>query len=275
MDGMVHRMIAKARQVARNVILIAKPPKYFTFLSCILGVLAVTPIAQGLSALPRVLLFFVSFAGLTYTGIYLINDIADVAKDRQHSLKNGRALASGVLTRAQATRLSLLLIFAGLASGYFVHPLLPAIECGFVLLNMAYSRKLKHLPYVDLFVNTITHPLRVVTGIVLFGQLAVGQLPVILAPAALYLATNALKRHLEISQGGPGARPVLRHYSEAGLQWTCILMGFVLSTLLVVAHTPLYRVLIVPDVAIYLFSVGGYWSQEGRWRRCVVYGLIQ
>jgi 4-hydroxybenzoate polyprenyltransferase len=266
--------MSKARQVMRNVILIAKPPKYVTFLSCILGVLAGTPIAEGLSVLPRVLLFFVSFAGLTYTGIYLINDIADVANDQRHPLKNGRALASGVMTRVQAAWLSLILILAGLASGYFVHPFLPAIESGFVLLNMAYSWKLKHLPYVDLFVNTITHPLRVVTGVVLFGQLAAGQLPVILAPAALFLASNSLKRHLEISQGGLETRPVLRYYSEAGLRWTCILMGLVLGILLVVAETPLYRVLIAPNLVIYLFSVGGYWSREGRWRKCVVYGLM-
>jgi 4-hydroxybenzoate polyprenyltransferase len=268
-------MVSKAGRVIRAVALIAKPPKYCTFISCLIGFFASTPIAQVPATLPRLILFFLSFAGLTYTGLYLLNDIADLENDRRHPLKNGRALASGLLTESRAAWLSLALVVAGLALGYLVHPLLPAIEGGFVLLNVAYSWKLKHVPYVDLFVNTITHPLRVVTGILLFGQLAVGQLPVILAPAALFLATGALKRHFEASRGDIETRPVLCHYSEAGLRWVSALMGFVLALLVAIeAGNPLYLGLIAPNVAIYLFSVGGYWRREGRWRNWVVYGLM-
>lgn len=99
--------------------------------------------------------------------VYLVNDIADRRQDRLHPVKRLRPIASGALpvTAAAAAALVLTIVSIGLA-------LLLALDfclliASFLLLNLAYSFFLKHVPIVDALTVAACFLLRVGGGVLL------------------------------------------------------------------------------------------------------------
>jgi 4-hydroxybenzoate polyprenyltransferase len=101
--------------------------------------------------------------------VYIVNDIADRERDRLHTVKRRRPIAAGRVSPAAAVVLAGVLVLL-LGASLVVGPWRTAWPVAvYLLLNLAYSRWLKHLPIVDVFV--------VATGFVLrmfFGWLATG-----------------------------------------------------------------------------------------------------
>ena len=119
--------------------------------------------------LPCVLMFFAfSFAA---SSIYCFNDIIDVEADRKHHEKRNRPIASGAVSiRAGYLLTVLCLIIAAvllLAVTWFNPSAAPAIFLIvglYVVMNIAYSLKLKQLAIVDVFIVAIGFVLRVFAG---------------------------------------------------------------------------------------------------------------
>ena len=117
---------------------------------------------------PSLIAFFAfSFAA---SGIYCFNDIYDVEADRQHPRKCKRPIASGELSIAQGYVITALcwLVAAGLLlSDIFAlgNPtMLWVIILSYVVMNLAYSTKLKQIPILDVFIIAIGFVLRVFAG---------------------------------------------------------------------------------------------------------------
>ena len=109
--------------------------------------------------LQSVLLAFVAFS-LAASAVYVMNDLVDRERDREHPEKCRRPLASGAIRPAQAIWLGgacLLgaLLLAALASGTVL-----AIIAGYFLLNVGYSRGLKHVVLLDVFIISAGFMLR-------------------------------------------------------------------------------------------------------------------
>ena len=104
---------------------------------------------------------------LISSAVYLLNDIADVEADRQHPEKKHRPIASGKLPLDIAWGAAFILILVALIAAYFLTPWLSLILASYLLINVLYSRWLKHVPILDVLIISSGFVLRVVAGVVL------------------------------------------------------------------------------------------------------------
>jgi 4-hydroxybenzoate polyprenyltransferase len=161
----------------------------------------------------RALLAFVIFCGLS-GAVYLVNDIADLERDRRHPRKRLRPLASGALTRGVAALAAALLGASSLAASLFLGVPFAAVAAAYVLLNLAYSFRLKHVVIVDVIVISLGFVLRAVAGALAIGVPFSTWLLVCTLLLALFLALS--KRRHEITslmEGASDHRKILAEYS--------------------------------------------------------------
>jgi 4-hydroxybenzoate polyprenyltransferase len=101
--------------------------------------------------------------------VYIVNDINDMAADRQHPKKKFRPLAAGTLSVRTAwvsVTVLLLVVFPvafWLSRGFFV------IGLGYFVLNLAYSRWLKNVIVLDVIVLAAFYVIRVAAGVELIN----------------------------------------------------------------------------------------------------------
>lgn len=148
---------------------------------------------------------------LASSAVYIVNDLRDIEKDRQHPLKSlKRPLANGMLEKHHALAL-LVAVYLLLAGAWFWQPTVVAVAIGYMLLNMAYSFWLKNQPVIDIFTIAIGFVLRVYAGAVALAVPLSSWMFVTTLCLALYLA--AIKRRQELANHGDRSRQVLRHYT--------------------------------------------------------------
>lgn len=113
------------------------------------------------------LLCFAAFS-LVASSVYCLNDIHDAAADRTHPLKCGRPIASGRVRVKCAWTLCCLLAAAGLAIPWLFIRYDPFVTLcvivGYLLMNVAYTFRLKQMPIIDVFVIAFGFVLRLVSG---------------------------------------------------------------------------------------------------------------
>ena len=96
--------------------------------------------------------------------VYLLNDIADVESDRQHPEKRHRPIASGALPVAVARGAAFVLGILTLSAGYLLAPAFAGILASYLIINLLYSRSLKHVPILDVLIIAAGFVLRVGAG---------------------------------------------------------------------------------------------------------------
>ncbi len=119
------------------------------------------------SVLPTALLAAAAFA-LVSSACYIVNDLVDVKRDRQHPRKKNRPIASGAVTPSQAASLAAILILGTLG----ILALLPPgtawwtfIALVVYTLNVVlYSVSLKHVVMADVISLAMGFVLRVLGG---------------------------------------------------------------------------------------------------------------
>ena len=109
---------------------------------------------------------FIIFCFLS-SSVYLINDLADVEADRTHPTKRNRPIASGQLSPAVAGLAAGFLLIASLVSAYLFNPLFAGLALSYLLLNIAYTFRLKHVPILDVLVLATFYVMRVGAGVLL------------------------------------------------------------------------------------------------------------
>lgn len=98
-------------------------------------------------------------------GVYLLNDLLDIEKDKKHPKKCRRPLASGRLSPTIA-KITLIIIVALSITGSFLIINIPfgAIASGYLAVQIAYSVLLKNVVIMDIFSIAAGFFLRVVAG---------------------------------------------------------------------------------------------------------------
>lgn len=108
-------------------------------------------------------LTFVAFCAVC-SGVYVLNDLFDLASDRTHASKRKRPLAAGALPLATAFAVSLLLLIGGILVAWITGPLIAAVLVTYVALNALYTMQLKRVPVFDVFCLASLYTLRIVAG---------------------------------------------------------------------------------------------------------------
>jgi 4-hydroxybenzoate polyprenyltransferase len=159
---------------------------------------------------------FAIFCGLS-GAVYLLNDVADRAKDRLHPDKRRRPVASGALSPGAAMTAALVIIAGALAASAALSRPLAAVALAYVVLLVAYSVWLKHVVIVDVLVVAAGFVLRAVAGAVAIEVEISGWLLICTILSALFLALGK-RRHeyLTLGEAAIQHRPILADYS-AGL----------------------------------------------------------
>ncbi len=129
-------------------------------------------------AIAKVVVAFIFFCIIS-SAVYLINDLVDKERDRQHPVKRFRPIASGELPIWMAiffaVALPLFSLSAILALAASTTPFdtgwfwFGVVLFGYFILQLAYSFALKHIVLVDLFVITAGFVLRAVAGAVVIS----------------------------------------------------------------------------------------------------------
>jgi len=104
---------------------------------------------------------------LVSSAVYLFNDIADVEADRNHPEKKNRPIASGKLPIRVAWMSALLLAFVAIPLGYWLSPYFALILAAYLVINLLYSRWLKHVSILDVLIISSGFVLRVAAGVAL------------------------------------------------------------------------------------------------------------
>jgi 4-hydroxybenzoate polyprenyltransferase len=104
---------------------------------------------------------------LISSAVYLFNDIADVEADRNHPEKKFRPIASGKLPMNVAWTVALLLTFIAIPLGYLLSPVFALILTVYLVINVLYSRWLKHISILDVLIISSGFVLRVAAGVAL------------------------------------------------------------------------------------------------------------
>lgn len=108
---------------------------------------------------------FVLFCLISGT-VYIINDIADREKDRQHPTKRNRPLASGRLSLQVAWAGAAAFFACSTAGAFALDPALGGVILGYFVMQVAYSFLLKDLVIVDVLAIAAGFLLRVQAGVI-------------------------------------------------------------------------------------------------------------
>lgn len=144
----------------------------------------------------QVVLAATAFA-LAASAIYVMNDLSDRERDREHPKKRHRPLASGAVSVTQALLLAGACLVASLMLAHAVSNVVLLIILLYVALNVAYSAGLKHVVLLDVFIISAGFMLRI-----LAGTLGVGIAPshwLLLCGLMLTLFLGFAKRRAEIN----------------------------------------------------------------------------
>jgi len=106
---------------------------------------------------------------LVSSAVYLFNDIADVEADRNHPEKKFRPIASGRLPIGVAATTAILLTMIAIPLGYLLSPLFALILTAYLVINLLYSRWLKHVSILDVLIVSSGFVLRVAAGVILIS----------------------------------------------------------------------------------------------------------
>lgn len=101
--------------------------------------------------------------------VYIINDLADLQADRMHPEKRNRPLASGNLSPNLARIVAGVLLLVVFPLAYLLSSSFTIVLLTYLVLNLVYSKWLKHVALVDVFVLASFYVLRVVAGVTLIS----------------------------------------------------------------------------------------------------------
>lgn len=171
----------------------------------------------NLASLGSALLAFLAFSACA-SGAYLMNDLLDLAADRQHPTKRHRALAAGDLPISAAlSAIPALWLFAAVA-GLCISPLFLGVLGAYLAATIAYSLVLKRKMLVDIVTLAGLYTLRIVAGAVGVGVVLSEWL--LIFSLFVFTSLALIKRFSELSmrESAGLADPSNRDYRVTDLQ---------------------------------------------------------
>jgi 4-hydroxybenzoate polyprenyltransferase len=184
--------------------------------------------------LARTTLAFILFC-MASSAVYIINDLVDIEKDRQHPVKRRRALPSGQLQPWFAVLAAAGIMLVCLPASFWLDVYFGAIVLIYFLLMLAYSFWLKNVVIVDVMVVAFGFVLRVAAGVVVAEAARFSPwLYVCTIFLALFLAIGRRRHELSLlAEGANSHRKILEEYTIGFLDE----MNHVVSTGALIAYS--------------------------------------
>lgn len=203
--------------MALSALFFSTRPRHWTKNLVVFAGLGFSGTAFHATSLGRASLLFLFFI-LASSSVYLFNDVLDRERDRHHPQKRYRPIASGRL--AVSTALQFAALFAVLAvAGAFVLCLQVGLAVlAYLVLQFAYSTRLKHVVILDIFCIGAGFMIRVLAGVLVVNVALSPWLVACSVQLALFLAL--CKRRAEavkLNDGDSMSRPTLEDYAGPGL----------------------------------------------------------
>ncbi len=167
--------------------------------------------------------------------VYIFNDILDREADQYHPRKCERPIASGRLSIPVAVMTVVFLFGISLFSAYQIQGALGIILTTYMLVNLIYSKYLKHVVILDVFSIATGFFLRILAGISI-AQAETSEWAYVAAIfLTLFIGFGKRRAELRIAEKNGGrSRGVLKEYSTAFLDPIIIITsaGMIISYML-------------------------------------------
>lgn len=147
--------------------------------------------------------------------IYVFNDILDVEADRKHPTKCKRPIAAGAIQVSEAWILGLICLGLSFIFAYSVRPALCLVFLAYLLLQMAYTHRLKHRVVLDIFCIAAGFVLRALAGGASAHVPLSSWFLLCTSLGALYLGLEKRRQELAVlGESAASHRKVLGKYSD-------------------------------------------------------------
>lgn len=176
---------------------------------------------------------------LVASGVYIFNDLFDLDQDRNDVRKKNRPLAAGRVSSGSAVILLIALWILSFGLGVLASRRVLAILIIYVVLNAAYSLRLKEVVLLDVFIIAAGFMLRILAGTVGVGIPPSQWLLLCGLMIALFLgfAKRRAELYATVDADKGGQRKVLGHYQPVLLDKmivitaTCVILTYSLYTM--------------------------------------------
>lgn len=147
--------------------------------------------------------------------IYILNDITDAEKDRNHPVKRNRPIASGAVSKAEGYLWMGICFAAALFFLSLTDKISALCVLFYVLLNISYSLFLKHRPFFDILTLVLCYFIRTLYGSALADIEISGWLYLTIISGSFYLALGKRRNELQWSADpvSSSTRSVLKFYN--------------------------------------------------------------
>lgn len=162
--------------------------------------------------------------------VYAFNDVLDVESDRRHPIKRKRPIAAGALSQKTALWLSIGLGLGALTGALALAPMLALLAAAYLVNNLAYTLRLKHVAYLDVLLIGVGFLARVLAGGYAIDVPVSNWLLACTGLLACFLGFGKRAHELMQVQDAEHAvgetRAALRGYSLSNLRFVLLVLAF-------------------------------------------------
>jgi decaprenyl-phosphate phosphoribosyltransferase len=158
---------------------------------------------------------------LLASGVYLLNDVSDLAEDRLHPVKRHRPIAAGLVSVRSAVAVAVGAFALAAMVSIAVNWKLLLLACGYVALNVGYTRWLRRVAIADIATISVAFVIRATAGGVAANVPISRLLIVVVSFAALFVAAG--KRHADFMD--PAARRSRRVLDEYNIDFLRLVLA--------------------------------------------------
>ncbi len=170
--------------------------------------------------------------------VYIVNDILDIARDRNHPVKRNRPIASGKVGTGVAWVLfAVVIVTAGMLS-VLLAPAFAAALMIYVALQILYSISLKNIVILDVFIVSFGFLLRVIAGALVIDVPISSWILVCTMLLALFLILSKRRHEITLLEDkAESHRSILKEYSPylldqmIGVVTSATLVAYMIFTL--------------------------------------------
>jgi 4-hydroxybenzoate polyprenyltransferase len=202
-----------ARRGTLRALLVSLRPHQWTKNLIVFAALAFSKHLFEPRPLLRTVVAFVVFCGVSGT-VYLLNDLADVERDRLHPRKRLRPLASGEISQRFAATVGFLIGATCLSAAFVLGWEFGLCAVVYLAMNLTYTLYLKEVVILDVLTISLGFVVRAVAGGLVIAVHISDWLLVCTILLALFLALSKRRHELvSLSDTASSHRAILGEYS--------------------------------------------------------------